>query len=40
MKIITSNDIGGKWRSGKKENNDNSRRTLNTKTKKTKSKKK
>tara|TARA_R100000005_G_scaffold95675_1_gene78154 strand:+ start:1857 stop:1976 length:120 start_codon:yes stop_codon:yes gene_type:complete len=38
MKIITSNDIGGPWNSGKEEVNNNSRRKQNTdkKTKKTK----
>tara|TARA_Y100000361_G_scaffold29973_1_gene24778 strand:- start:483 stop:602 length:120 start_codon:yes stop_codon:yes gene_type:complete len=38
MKIVTSNDIGGPWISGKEENNNNSRRKQNTgkKTKKTK----
>ncbi len=38
MKIVTSNDIGGKWQSGKEEVNNNSRRQQNTN--KTKSKKK
>jgi hypothetical protein len=31
MKIVTSNDIGGSWQSGKKEVNDNSRREQNLK---------
>ena len=31
MKIVTSNDIGGPWQSGKKEVNDNSRREQNLK---------
>jgi len=31
MKIVTSNDIGGSWQSGKEEVNDNSRRQQNLK---------
>jgi len=31
MKIVTSNDIGGPWQSGKEEVNDNSRRQQNIK---------
>jgi len=31
MKIVTSNDIGGPWQSGKKEVNDHSRRQQNIK---------
>jgi hypothetical protein len=38
MKIVTSNDIGGKWQSGKEEVNNNSRRQQNTKPKKGKRK--
>lgn len=30
MPMITSNDIGGKWQSGTKETNDQSRRKKNT----------
>ena len=40
MKIVTSNDIGGKWQSGKEEVNDNSRRQQNTNSKKAKKSKK
>ena len=36
MKIVTSNDIGGPWQSGKEEVNDHSRRKQNTNSKKTK----
>ncbi len=39
MKIVTSNDIGGPWQSGKEEVNDHSRRQQNTNTKTKKSKK-
>ena len=31
MKIVTSNDVGGPWQSGKEEVNDNSRRQQNIK---------
>tara|TARA_R110002051_G_scaffold5510_2_gene28325 strand:+ start:640 stop:813 length:174 start_codon:yes stop_codon:yes gene_type:complete len=31
MTIVTSNDIGGAWQSGKEEVNDNSRRQQNVK---------
>ena len=31
MKIVTSNDVGGRWQSGKEEVNDNSRRQQNIK---------
>ena len=31
MKIVTSNDVGGPWQSGKEEVNDNSRRQQNVK---------
>lgn len=34
MKIVTSIDIGGPWQSGTEENNDNSRRLQNMKSKK------
>tara|TARA_R100000808_G_scaffold18525_1_gene40589 strand:+ start:232 stop:396 length:165 start_codon:yes stop_codon:yes gene_type:complete len=40
MKIVTSNDIGGPWQSGKEEVNDHSRRKQNTNSKKTKKSKK
>ena len=40
MKIVTSVGIGGPWQSGKEENNDNSRRTQNMKSKKSPAKKK
>tara|TARA_R110002020_G_scaffold439634_1_gene650143 strand:- start:373 stop:504 length:132 start_codon:yes stop_codon:yes gene_type:complete len=40
MKIVTSNDIGGPWQSGKEEANDNSRRQQNTNSKKSKKSKK
>ena len=40
MKIVTSNDIGGPWNSGKEENNNNSRRKQNTDNKKSKGEKK
>ena len=40
MKIVTSNDVGGPWRSGKKEVNDHNRRQQNVNTKKTKKSKK
>tara|TARA_R110002020_G_scaffold453884_1_gene669100 strand:+ start:408 stop:530 length:123 start_codon:yes stop_codon:yes gene_type:complete len=40
MKIVTSNDIGGPWNSGKEENNNNSRRKQNTDNKRSKGKKK
>jgi len=33
MKIVTSNDIGGPWQSGKEEVNDHSRRQQNLKSK-------
>ena len=33
MKIVTSNDIGGRWQSGKEEVNNHSRRQQNTNTK-------
>ena len=36
MKIVTSNDIGGPWQSGKEEVNNNSRRKQNTDKKKQK----
>jgi hypothetical protein len=29
--MVTSNDVGGPWQSGKEENNDNSRRKLDLK---------
>ena len=38
MKIVTSNDIGGAWQSGKEEVNNHNRRQQNTNTK-TKTKK-
>ena len=31
MTIVTSNDVGGPWQSGKEEVNDNSRRQQNVK---------
>jgi hypothetical protein len=40
MTVVTSNDIGGPWKSGKEENNDNSRRKQNTDSKKSKGNKK
>jgi hypothetical protein len=40
MKIVTSNDIGGRWQSGKEEVNDHSRRQQNTNSKKSKKSKK
>ena len=38
--IVTSNDIGGPWQSGKEEVNDHSRRQQNVNTKKVKKSKK
>jgi len=40
MTVVTSNDIGGPWKSGKEENNNNSRRKQSTDNKKSKGKKK
>ena len=38
--IVTSNDIGGPWKSGKEDVNNHSRRKQNTNTKKVKKSKK